>query len=133
MWASSSEERFPDQQRPAWLCSFRPQNVGIYNLRNPHFIGRDELLDRLDQQLSSGIQEHGTATNRVTLTQAIKRLGGIGKTQIAVEYAYRSRDLNRYVHTFWVNAASAEVLLTSFVEIAELLPAFSAKGETDQH
>jgi len=100
---------------------------------NPHFIGRDELLDRLDQQLSSGIQEHGTATNRVALTQAIKRLGGIGKTQISVEYAYCSRDLNRYVHTFWVNAASAEVLLTSFVEIAELLPAFSAKGETDQH
>ena len=53
-----------------------------------------------------------TTTRRAALTQpqAIKGLGGIGKTQIAVEYAYRSRDLDRYTHTFWVNAASEEAL-----------------------
>jgi hypothetical protein len=110
---------------------------GIWNvpyLRNPHFTGRDELLDRLAQQLSPETQDHLTTARRAALTQpqAIKGLGGIGKTQIAVEYAYRSRDLNRYTHTFWVNAASEEALLTGFIELAELLPTFPAKGETDQ-
>ncbi|MFL5662035.1 MAG: tetratricopeptide repeat protein [Ktedonobacteraceae bacterium] len=102
--------------------------------RNPHFTGRDELLEQLDQQLSPEAQEDRTAARRAALTQpkAIKGLGGIGKTQIAVEYAYRSRECNRYTHTFWINAASEEALFTSFAELAEQLPAFSAKGETDQ-
>jgi tetratricopeptide (TPR) repeat protein len=103
--------------------------------RNPHFTGRDELLDQLAQQLAPEAQAQRTTTRRAALTQpqAIKGLGGIGKTQIAIEYAYRSRDLGRYTHTFWTNAASEEALLTSFVELAELLPVFPAKGETDQH
>src|SRR5450755_2782500 len=110
---------------------------GVWNVpyrRNPYFTGRDELLDRLNQQLSSEVQEHGTAMRRAALTQpqAIKGLGGIGKTQIAVEYAYRSREHDLYTHTLWVNAASKEALFTSFVALAELLPAFPAKEETDQ-
>jgi tetratricopeptide (TPR) repeat protein/nucleoside phosphorylase len=102
--------------------------------RNPYFTGRDELLDRLAQQLSLEPQDDRTTTRRAALTQpqAIQGLGGIGKTQIAVEYAYRSRELNRYTHIFWVNAASEEALLTDFVQLAELLPAFPATGETDQ-
>jgi tetratricopeptide (TPR) repeat protein/nucleoside phosphorylase len=102
--------------------------------RNPYFTGRDELLNRLTQQLSLEAQQEGTTTRLAALTQpqAIKGLGGIGKTQIAVEYAYRSRDLGRYTHTLWVNAASEEALLTNFVALAELLPAFPEKRETDQ-
>lgn len=102
--------------------------------RNPHFTGRDELLDRLDQQLSSEAQDDLTTTRRAALTQpqAIQGLGGIGKTQIAVEYAYCSHDLNRYTHTLWVNAASQEALLADFVALAEVLPAFPMKGGTDQ-
>nr|MDQ2716730.1 tetratricopeptide repeat protein [Chloroflexota bacterium] len=106
---------------------------GVWNVpyrRNPHFTGRDELLNRLEQQLSSKVQEHRTTT--LTQPQAMKGLGGIGKTQIAVEYAYRSRERGLYTHTLWVNAASEEALVTSFVALAELLPAFPAKGETDQ-
>jgi tetratricopeptide (TPR) repeat protein/nucleoside phosphorylase len=115
----------PLTHRTVWNVPYR---------RNPHFTGRDELLEQLDQQLSPEAQKHRTATRRAALTQpkAIKGLGGIGKTQIAVEYAYRSRELNRYTHTFWINAASEEALLTSFAKLAELLPAFPAKGETDQ-
>jgi len=104
-------------------------------LRNPHFTGRDELLDRLTQQLAPEAQEQGTTTRRAALTQpqAIKGLGGIGKTQIAIEYAYRSREQGRYTYTFWVNAASEEILLTDFVGLAELLPAFPEKNEMNQN
>ena len=130
-----THERLPRSDR---LPSGRAGPSGVWNVpyrRNPHFTGRDDLLDRLERQLSPETLEHSTTMRRAALTQpqAIKGLGGIGKTQIAVEYAYRSRELDRYTHIFWVNAASEEVLLTSFVALAELLPAFPAKGETDQH
>ena len=114
-----------------------PAYPAVWNVpyaRNPHFTGRDELLDRLHQQLTAAGQDDPTTTRRAALTQsqAIKGLGGIGKTQIAVEYAYRSRDQGRYIHTLWINAASEETLTTSFVALAELLPSFPAKNETDQ-
>ena len=113
----------------------RPSEVwNVPYRRNLYFTGRDELLDRLNQQFSSATQDDLTTTRRAALTQpqAIKGLGGIGKTQIAVEFAYRSRDQGHYTHTLWVNAASEETIITSFVTIAEVLPAFSAKNETNQ-
>jgi len=111
--------------------------AAIWNVpypRNPYFTGRDDLLDQLAQELSPEIQDDRTTIRRAALTQprAIQGLGGIGKTQIAIEYAYRSRELNRYTHIIWINAASEETLPTSFAELAELIPAFPSKGETDQ-
>jgi tetratricopeptide (TPR) repeat protein len=74
------------------------------------------------------------ATHRTALTQsqAIKGLGGIGKTQIAVEYAYRARSQGRYTYLLWINAASEEAILTSFQTLAEQLPNFAARDEKDQ-
>lgn len=46
-------------------------------------------------------------------------LGGIGKTQTALEYAYRSRDT--YDAVFWVRAAGRETLIADFVALAHLL------------
>jgi tetratricopeptide (TPR) repeat protein/transcriptional regulator with XRE-family HTH domain len=112
--------------RPAlWTVPYR---------RNPYFTGRDELLHRLSQHLSAERVGELTTTRRAALTQpqAIKGLGGIGKTQIAVEYAYRAREQGQYTHTFWINAASREALMTSFTQLADVLPAFAAKNETDQ-
>jgi tetratricopeptide (TPR) repeat protein len=124
-YGSTSSTSPTPKPEPVWNVPY---------LRNPHFTGRDELLDQLQQQLTPVQQNEPAETRRVALTQprAIKGLGGIGKTQIAVEYAYRSRDLNRYTHTLWVNAASEEAIITSLVSLAELLPAFSMKDEADQ-
>ena len=115
----------------------QPAPSSVWNVphrRNPHFTGRDELLDQLHQQLLAAGQHDTAKTRRAALTQpqAIKGLGGVGKTQIAVEYAYRSRDQGCYAHTLWVNAASEDTMITSFVTIAELLPSFPEKNETDQ-
>src|ERR1700730_763296 len=46
--------------------------------RNPSFTGREDILARLHQALTTG--------NPAALTQAISGLGGVGKTQTAIEY-----------------------------------------------
>ncbi|MGO8948791.1 MAG: FxSxx-COOH system tetratricopeptide repeat protein [Ktedonobacterales bacterium] len=108
----------------------------VPHARNPHFTGRDELLEQLVQQLTPS--EPGgqpLAIRRAALTQAqvIKGLGGIGKTQTAVEYAYRAREQGRYTHTLWITAASEESILMSFAALAGQIPSVVSGGETDQH
>ena len=112
------------QKRALWTVPYA---------RNPHFTGRDDLLAHLMQQLAPPAPGQAVAIRRVALTQAqvIKGLGGIGKTQTAVEYAYRAREQGSYTHTLWIAAASEETILTSFVALAEQLPGFVSKRETE--
>ncbi len=89
----------------------------IWNIpyqRNPFFIGREDLLSRLRIQLQSG---QPTALSQSPL--AISGLGGIGKTQIAVEYAYQFGQ--EYQAVLWAYAQSNETLLSSYVALAALL------------
>jgi hypothetical protein len=105
-------------------------------LRNPHFTGRDDLLAQLEKRLAPPSHENGQSSPRraaLTQPQAITGLGGIGKTQLAVEYAYRSRDLGRYTHILWINAASEEAIITDVGALAaDILPASVVQSETDQ-
>lgn len=102
--------------------------------RNPHFTGRHDLLDQLMQQFSP--QEAGQPTSlrqaALTQAQAIKGMGGVGKTQIAIEYAYRSYEQEGYTHTLCINAASEEAILASFVTLTDFLSTDVSNGETDQ-
>src|SRR5579859_1978280 len=91
--------------------------------RNPFFTGREDILNQLHQYF---IQAQTAA---LTQPPAITGLGGIDKTQIAAEYAYRYKE--DYHAVFWVNAASRETLLKSFLDIARLL-GLPAKDEQDQ-
>ena len=79
--------------------------------QNPFFTGRRQLLESLHANFKM--------TNTSTLTQTLSGLGGIGKTQIAVEYAYRYH--NEYPHIFWFVAANRETLVQGFLEVARLL------------
>ncbi len=86
----------------------------LYHLptqRNPYFTGRQEVLSLLHGKLKTGKQ--------VALNQAISGLGGIGKTQVALEYTYRYRE--HYHDILWVCAETHETLLASYTEIARCL------------
>ena len=81
--------------------------------QNPLFTGREELLTQLATTLHKG---QPTALSQ---PQAISGLGGIGKTQLALEYAYRYRA--DYQAVLWAQAETRENLTSSYLTIATLL------------
>ena len=88
----------------------------IWNIpyqRNPFFTGREDILKYLHDTLTTD------KTAALTQPQAITGLGGIGKTQTAVEYAYRYA--SEYQAVLWARADSREELLLDFMSIANLL------------
>lgn len=89
--------------------------------RNPFFTGREDVLSTLQKALNSA-----QMSPRI---QALSGLAGVGKTQVAVEYAYRHE--SRYQAVLWVHADSAETLASSFVALAETLD-LPEKNEANQ-
>ena len=81
--------------------------------RNPFFTGREEILQYLHTLLCS------EKTAAITQSHALSGLGGIGKTQTALEYAYRHSP--EYAAVFWIGADTYETLTSSFISIAEVL------------
>ena len=97
-----------------WNIPPSPGQAVVWNVpypRNPNFTGREAILAQLEAALASGTP--------AALTQVIAGLGGVGKTQTAVEYAYRHRDLYRAV--LWVRADTEASLASGFRELAEVL------------
>lgn len=98
----------------------------IWNIpyrRNPFFLGRESELVQVHQRLQAG------QTTALSQPQAISGLGGVGKTHIAIEYAYRhSQD---YQAILWTRAETYEALVSGYVEIAQQL-SLPLKDEKNQ-
>jgi tetratricopeptide (TPR) repeat protein len=76
------------------------------------FVGRHAQLDQIERALFTKNQQPKTA---------ITGLGGMGKTQIALELAYRTRDTYPDCSVLWVPATNAEGLHQAFTEIGQQL------------
>jgi tetratricopeptide (TPR) repeat protein len=110
---------FPGQETSHTLHTapaFPGSLPAIWNIpssRNPFFTGREDLLTQLHTHLQT------TQTATVSQPQAISGLGGIGKTQLAIEYAYLYR--HEYQAVLWASADTTETLNSAYSEIARLL------------
>ncbi|GAA0223976.1 FxSxx-COOH system tetratricopeptide repeat protein [Cryptosporangium japonicum] len=94
--------RFPGAQPTVWQVPSR----------NASFTGRADELERLRDKLAGGNQI-------VVLPQALHGLGGVGKTQVAIEYAHRFR--GDYDLVWWVRAEQPEDIDHSFADLAQRL------------
>jgi tetratricopeptide (TPR) repeat protein len=103
---------FPGQFRPG--PSEGPRYPGripeVSNLpaRNVAFAGRDLLLDQLRQRL----RQQGSA---VLTAQALYGLGGVGKTQLALEYAHRYQA--DYDLIWWIMAEAPGAISAGLAEL----------------
>lgn len=77
--------------------------------RDPDFVIRSNILDQIGQQCSQ-------PAGRVALVG----LGGVGKTQLAIELAHRMAK-NKDLWVFWVHAGSLERIQEDFRKIADIV------------
>jgi tetratricopeptide (TPR) repeat protein len=81
--------------------------------QNESFVGRELQLAELEAKLFSNDQK--------TSTLAIVGSGGIGKSQLALEVAHRTRQNNKNCSVFWVDASDKDSLYRSYAGIAQKL------------
>jgi Flp pilus assembly protein TadD len=88
--------------------------------RNKNFTGREDLLLRLRK----GVATQVTAV----VPHALHGLGGVGKTQVAIEYAYRYQ--SEYDVVWWISADQPVLVRSSIAALAPhlSLPPATATG-----
>ncbi|KAJ6092788.1 hypothetical protein N7486_008077, partial [Penicillium sp. IBT 16267x] len=76
--------------------------------RDRDFVSRDTLLDEIHTKIS-------VPGSRIALIG----VGGVGKSQLSIEYTYRVRSQSPATWVFWVHASNATRFEQSFRDIAE--------------
>lgn len=84
--------------------------------RQPGFFGRQDTLDLIDAHLLPRNMRNVTFAEASLRSYALCGMGGIGKTQIAVEYAYSRR--SKFDAIFFLTADGKTVLAEEFARIA---------------
>jgi tetratricopeptide (TPR) repeat protein len=110
--APNDRPQFPAALPPIWNVPFR---------RNPAFTGRDAEL----AQLAAALHADGM----VALTQVLQGGGGVGKTTLAVEYAYRQRML--FDAVWWIRAEEPATLVGDYASFGVACQV-AATSESDQ-
>jgi hypothetical protein len=76
--------------------------------RNKNFTGREDILDQLRHGVSSSV--------RAVLPHALQGMGGVGKTAVATEYAWRYR--SEYDLVWWIPADQFALVRSSLAALA---------------
>ncbi|HLG62436.1 MAG TPA: tetratricopeptide repeat protein [Ktedonosporobacter sp.] len=105
VWSAVEEQDIPHEQT-LWHVPFR---------RNSYFTGRESVLEQIHALLKH-VQTGDSCSPHIV---SLSGLGGIGKTQIAVEYAYRYS--STYQAVLWIQANSRNVLNSSVTMLSSLL------------
>ncbi|MEV0161059.1 FxSxx-COOH system tetratricopeptide repeat protein [Nonomuraea fuscirosea] len=100
---SAKRVRFPGAEQE--VCQLRGQRP------DPRFMGRDDTLADLYRGLRAG--------RPTSAVQVITGLGGLGKTQVAIEYAFRHSAA--YDLVWWVRAEDPTTLRGDYAELASEL------------
>ncbi|KAL4990291.1 hypothetical protein BDW68DRAFT_194829 [Aspergillus falconensis] len=87
--------------------------------RNPKFIGRQDEILKLEELLAMH-----DGPRRVAITG----LGGVGKTQVALETAYRMRDQDKGCSVLWVPCTSHALIEQTFLRFAEIFGLHGVKS-----
>ncbi len=103
-------ETYPGHLPPVWRVP----------PRNPFFVGRRPLLEKVHAAFWQ-------PSNRAVAVTSLQGIGGIGKTQIAVEYAYEQAD--SYQIVWWVDSDSPSLITDSLLMLSEELGISAAVPE----
>ena len=105
-----------DKTRERLVGEAPPQRHWIVPFgRNKDFVGRESILTQLLERIPPGVDEDDCQRT------AIEGLGGVGKTQIALEAAFQVRDEHQDHSVFWVPAVDATSFENAYREIGRQL------------
>ncbi|MFE5208996.1 FxSxx-COOH system tetratricopeptide repeat protein [Streptomyces sp. NPDC056600] len=113
--ATESQKVPPMETRvapPPYSRSSQPKVLGNVPPKNPNFIGREALLAAVEAQLRD---EETTAV----LPHTLHGMGGVGKSQLAVEYVYRHS--HEYNVVWWIPSERESLVLGALVDLAVAL------------
>ncbi|KAL4945291.1 hypothetical protein BDV06DRAFT_39310 [Aspergillus oleicola] len=81
-------------------------------LYNPDFVGRQREIQQIEDMIFSP---------KGPTKVALSGLGGIGKTQVALQLAYRARDRDNGCPVIWIPCTSVETIEQNYVTAAKVL------------
>ncbi len=81
-------------------------------IRNPEFTGRERLMNELREALLR-------RSKASVLPETLHGLGGVGKTQLTVEYVYRFA--SHYDLVWWISAEQTALIRSSLAELGKRL------------
>ncbi len=81
------------------------------------FFGRDDVLDAMDKVLLPPLEDPSVQDITPLRSFALCDMGGMGKTELAVQYAHTRKD--RFEAVFWLNADDPNILAEQFARIVQ--------------
>jgi Tetratricopeptide repeat/NB-ARC domain len=118
--AMSAGRDFHYHAPPSQLLPPKRKIWGNVSAKNPAFTGRESLLAGIYEALVSGDR---------AVVRALHGMGGIGKTQLVIEYTHRHEE--DYDVVWWINSETTTLLGEQFADLAAELYCVSSGAPLD--